>query len=138
MDLVELAACMRPASDFINGAIAVQMMEPCIGVGLKGALEVLQMLPRMFAFAIFRIREPDRGRGLLTRGPIVTHIGPEPAGLGLAIAGRKHRHRCIVGVELRSCQHMLLIASTKGASNSLAPPTHPASVERSSSTPWRA
>ena len=52
MDLVELAPCMRPASDLIDGAIAVQMMEPCIGVCLQAALEVLQMLPRMFALAI--------------------------------------------------------------------------------------
>jgi hypothetical protein len=28
MDLVELAACMRPASNFIDGAVSVQVMEP--------------------------------------------------------------------------------------------------------------
>ena len=108
MDLVKLAACMRPASDFINGAIAVQMMEPCIGVRLQAALEVLQMLPRMLALAILRVREPDSRRGIFTGGPVVAHIGPETAGLGLAAARRKHRHRCIVGVKLGSCEHMLL------------------------------
>jgi hypothetical protein len=30
VDLVELAPCMRPASNLIDGAIAVQMMEPCV------------------------------------------------------------------------------------------------------------
>ena len=108
MDLVELAACMRPASDFINGAIAVQMMEPCIGVRLKAAPEVLQMLLRMLAFAILRVREPDSGRGIFTGRPVVTHVGPETSSLGLATARRKHRHRCIVGVKLGSCEHMLL------------------------------
>src|SRR5208282_3585920 len=42
MDLVKLASCMRPAGDFINGAIAVQMVETCVGVRLQAALEVLQ------------------------------------------------------------------------------------------------
>ena len=49
MDLVELAARMRPAGNFVNGAIAVQVMEPCIGVRLKAALELLQMLAWMLA-----------------------------------------------------------------------------------------
>jgi len=40
------------ARDFINGAIAVQMVKPCIGVRLQAALEVLQMLPWMLALAI--------------------------------------------------------------------------------------
>jgi len=33
------------AGDLIDVTIAVQMMEPGIGVGLKAALEVLQMSP---------------------------------------------------------------------------------------------
>ena len=53
MDLVKLAACVRPAGNFIDPAIAVEMMEPCIGVRLQAALEVLQMLPWMRALAIF-------------------------------------------------------------------------------------
>ena len=62
MDLVELASRVRPAGDFIDVAIAVQMMEPGIGVCLKATLEVLQMLPWMLALAIFRVREPDGWR----------------------------------------------------------------------------
>jgi len=49
MDLVKLAAGMRPAGYFINRAIAVEMMESCIRVRLKSTLEVLQMLSRMVA-----------------------------------------------------------------------------------------
>ena len=105
--IVKLAARMCPAGNFINGAIAVQMMEPCIGVRLQAALEVLQMLPRMLTLAILRVREPDSRRSISTRGPVIAHISPQPAGLGLAAARRKHRHRRIVGVELGSGQHML-------------------------------
>jgi len=53
MDIVELAPCVCPAGNLIDGATAVQMMEPCIGVGLQAALEMLQMLPWMFALTIF-------------------------------------------------------------------------------------
>jgi len=34
MNLVELAACVSPAGDFIDGAIAIQMVESCVGVRL--------------------------------------------------------------------------------------------------------
>ena len=107
MDLVKLAACMRPARDFIDSALAIQMMEPGIGVCLQTALEVLQMLPWTLAFAILRVREPNRRRYIFTCWPVVAHISPETAGLGLAAARRKHRHRCIVCVKLGSCKHML-------------------------------
>src|SRR5271163_3361145 len=108
MDLVKLAACMRPAGNFINGAIAVQMMEPCIGVRLQAALEVLQMLSWMFSLAILRVGEPDGRRGIFTSWPVVAHISPETPGLRLATSRRKHRHRRIVGVKLGSGEHMLL------------------------------
>ena len=53
VDLVKLASSMCPAGDLIDGATAVQMVKPTIGVRLQAALEVLQMLPWMFALAIF-------------------------------------------------------------------------------------
>src|SRR5450755_2886055 len=102
MDLVKLAACMRPARDFINSALAIQMMEPGIGVCLQTALEVLQMLPWTLALAILRVREPDGGCSIFARGPVIADISPETSGLGLAAARRKHRHRRIVGVQLGS------------------------------------
>jgi len=108
MDLMELASCMRPAGNFINCAVAVEMMEPCISIRLKATLEDLQMLPWMLALAIFRVREPDGRRGIFTRGPVIAHVGPESPGLGLAASRRKHRHRRIVGVKLGSGKHMLL------------------------------
>jgi len=76
MDLMELAPCVCPAGDFIDGAIAVQVMEPGISVSLKAALEVLQMSPWMLALAILRVRKPDRRRDIFARGSVVAHIGP--------------------------------------------------------------
>ncbi len=99
---------MSPTGDFINGAIAIQMMKPCIGVSLKATPEVLQMLPRVVALTILRVREPDGRRVIFARGPVIANISPETSGLGLAAARRKHRHRRIVGVKLSSCKHMLL------------------------------
>jgi len=43
---------MCPAGNFVNGAIAVQMMEPGIGVCLQATLERIQMLAWMLALAI--------------------------------------------------------------------------------------
>src|ERR1039458_3040161 len=108
MNFVKLAASVSPARNFINDAIAVQMMEPCIGVCLQAALEVLQMLLWMLALAIFRVREPDGRRSIFSRGPVIAHIGPKPARFGLATARCKYRHRRIVGVKLGSSEHMLL------------------------------
>ena len=106
MDVVELAPGMCPAGCFIY-MVAIQMMKARIGIGLQGSGEVLQMLSRMFSSAVFRIGEPDRRGGLLARRPVVAYIGPEPASLGLAVAGREHGHRRIVGMELAAGKDML-------------------------------
>ncbi len=98
---------MGPAGNFINRAIAVQMMEPCIGVGLQATLEVLQMLPWMFALAVFRVREPDGRHSIFAGGPVIAPISPETPGLRSAAARRKHQHRRVVGVKLGSGEHML-------------------------------
>jgi len=45
-----------------------------------------------------------RGTGLHT---IIAHIGAESTGLGLAVARCKHRHGCIVGVQLAAGKHVL-------------------------------
>ena len=65
------------------------------------------MLPRMLAPAVFRVGEPDRGGCGLSSRPIIEDIGPEAASLRLAVARRKHRNRCVVGMDLRCAQHML-------------------------------
>jgi hypothetical protein len=61
--VVELASAVSPTSYFINAAVAVQMVQPGIGVGLQRSLIAVQVLPGMFPSAVFRICEPDGGTG---------------------------------------------------------------------------
>ena len=61
------------------------------------------MTARMFSLAILRVREPNRWRSCNLR-PVIAHIGPEPAGLGLAVAGCEHWNRRVVGMNL-GCGH---------------------------------
>ena len=68
MDVVELAPGMCPAGCLIYMVLPVQMMKAGIGIGLQGSGEVLQMLARMFALAIRRVGEPDRGSSLSPAG----------------------------------------------------------------------
>src|ERR1700733_15267650 len=105
---MELAPCMGPAGDLIDGAIAVKMMEAGVGVCLKASLEVLQMSPWMLALAILRVRKPDGRSGIFSGRPVVADVGPEACRPGLATAGRKHGNRRVVGVKLASCEHVLL------------------------------
>jgi hypothetical protein len=79
-------------------------IEACISVRLKRALEVLQMLPRMFTPPILRVCEPDGRCGVFSSRPVLAHIRPEPAGAGLAVARRKYRNRRVVGMEQRRYQ----------------------------------
>src|ERR1700739_1429782 len=83
------------------------MMKARISISLQGPGEVLQMLPRMFSSAVLWISKPDRRCSLPARRPVVAYIGPEPSGLGLAVAGREHGHRRIVGMELAAGEDML-------------------------------
>src|ERR1700678_2416029 len=78
------------AGDLIDVTIAVQMMEPGIGVGLKAALEVLQMSPWMLALAIFRVRKPNGWSSVFPGRPVVTHISPEAGRPGLSPSRPKH------------------------------------------------
>src|SRR5215472_6278995 len=107
MDLVELAPGVRPAPGFIN-VLAIKMVKTSEGVGLESALESLQVLPRMFALPIFRVCKPYSGSSRFAGRPVVAHIGPESAGFGLAVTGRKHGDRSIVGVQLATSENMLL------------------------------
>ena len=83
------------------------MMEAGVSIGLQSTSEVLQVLPRMFSSAVFRISEPDRRGLLLACRSVVANIGPEPSGLGLAVAGREHWYGRVVGMKLAAGKHML-------------------------------
>src|SRR3569623_936937 len=83
------------------------MMEARIGIGLQSSSEVLQVLPRKFSSAVFRIGEPDTGSFQIACRPVVAHKCPEPSCLGLAVAGREHRHRRVVSMKLATGKDML-------------------------------
>ncbi len=107
MDLVELAPCMSPAGGFNDPAAFVEMMESNIGIGLQNTGEEAQMLLGMFSFAILRVGDPYGWSHIITRRPIVAHIGPEPRGFGLACSWSQHRNGRIIRVYLRSREHAL-------------------------------
>ena len=66
---------------------------------MQDTLKVGQMLLRMFASAVGRVCEPGRGRIQRPRRTIIANISPQPASLGLAVAGSKHRHGRIVSMQ---------------------------------------
>ena len=107
MDLVELAPGMRPARDFVDIAVFIELLEASVSVGLKRTLVELQVLPWVLALAIWRVGEPYGRRGPIARRPVIANIGPEPSGLGLAVAGREYRHWCVVGMQLAGSHDMI-------------------------------
>jgi hypothetical protein len=105
-DLMELASGMSPTRDFVDRSSFVELLEACERVGLQGAPVVLQVLPWVLTLAVRRVGEPY-GRGDRIAGrPVVPDVGPEPPDPGLAVPRRKHRDRCIVGVELARGHHV--------------------------------
>ena len=126
------------AGDFDNASRLIELLEARVGVGLQRALVELQVPLRVLALAVRGVGEPYRGRGLVARGPVVAHIGPEPSGLGLAVPGASTGTGVSSAYNFVAARTCFRTASTNGLSNSLVAPTHPASVERSRSTPSRA
>jgi hypothetical protein len=112
VDVVEFTSAMSPAGYLINGAVAIEMMKSlemmksCVGIGLQRTAKAVQMLSRMLALTIFGISKPHRRRGRIAGRPVVPHIGPQSGRFGLAVAGSEHWNRGVIGVNLRSCQHM--------------------------------
>jgi hypothetical protein len=56
------------------------------------------MLSRVLSLTVGRVGEPDGWRCRIAAWPVIADIGPEPAGLGLAVARSEHRNGRIVGV----------------------------------------
>ena len=55
MDVMEFTPAVSSTGDLVDGSVAIKMMESCVGIGLQCTSEAVQMLPRMFAFAVLRI-----------------------------------------------------------------------------------
>src|SRR5437879_2330523 len=107
LDVEELAPDRGPAGGLLDAASVVEVMEACVAIGLHGPAEVGQMATRMLALAIRSVSEPDTWRGRICCRAVVTDVGPQTPGFGLAHAGSEHRHRGIVGVDLGGGDYML-------------------------------
>jgi hypothetical protein len=68
---VEVAAGVRPAGRLLD-PLAVESLEPTVGIGLQDAGERSEVLGGMFAFAVRRVLEPDGG-GI---GPVSANVRP--------------------------------------------------------------
>src|SRR5260370_7792592 len=102
----KLAPDVRYARRLLNRTALVKLVESGKRVGLQYALELSQMLLRMFALAVRRVCKPHGRRGLVARGTVVADIGPEAAGLGLACSRCKYGQRSIVAVQLVGVEHI--------------------------------
>ena len=90
---------MCPAAGLDNPTADEQFIEPSVAVGVNDAAEVLQMRLRMLPFTVGRVEEQSRRWPRAGEWPLVTDIGPQPAGLGLAGARRQHRHWSVVDMK---------------------------------------
>jgi hypothetical protein len=112
MHVEDLAAHMRPAGRLRQRAARsghlVEPVEAGIAIGHQHAGEARQMRERALAPAVGRSEEHGRRRTGATVGALVAHVGPEPAGPGLAAARRQHRDRRVVAVQDgRAGDHLL-------------------------------
>ena len=74
------------------------------------------MALRMLASSVARVVEHRCGRRSAAEGPIVAHIDPCPAGMGLALG--QNRHRRVIAVQALGRQHIgfeAIMERTKGA-----------------------
>ncbi len=104
--VMELAPHMGPASD-LDDRVAVEAAVAGIAIGLQEALERLKMRSRPLALAIGRVAEQHHRRRTVAGRAVVAHVHPQPAGPGLAMARRQHRHRRVVGMQLAGREGLL-------------------------------
>src|SRR5207302_7539095 len=95
----EFAPHVRPAGGLDNPIADEQLIEPSVAIGVNDAAEVLKMRLRMLAFAVRRVEKQRGRRPRPGKRPLVANIGPQPAGLGLAGAGREDRHWGIIDMK---------------------------------------
>ena len=59
VQIMKLAASVRPACRFRRTAALINEIEPSVGIGLQNAVEVGKVGLRMDALAVWRIGQPD-------------------------------------------------------------------------------
>lgn len=91
---------MAPTSRLHDAPVLEQAVIPTVRVRLQDALEISKVTPWVFAFAIGRVLKPDRCRGGLAAGPVITDIHPQPAGPGLVLGTAQHPDRRVIAMNL--------------------------------------
>jgi len=99
LQVIELAAHMRPAGRLVNAAGRVKSLESSVGIGLQGPVQLPQMLLGMLTFAVRRVSKPDRGRFCAACRAIVAHISPQTTSFGFARTRCKHWNRDVIAVD---------------------------------------
>lgn len=105
IDLIEVTTHMIPTSGFLD-PLTVQALEAGTGISLQNPCEGGQVRSWTLALAVRRVPEIYRRRLAARRCSIVTDVRPQPTLFGRTSSGAKHRHRCIVTVDLLSTQHV--------------------------------
>lgn len=90
----------------MDRSVLEQSVEAGVRVGPQHAFELGQVVLRMDVLAVERVGEPYGWRHGIAGEPVIAHISPQARCFGLAFAGREHRNRRVVGVQLRDRQHM--------------------------------
>jgi hypothetical protein len=96
----------RSADPVFGGCRSRQGLVAAKGIGLDYAAKEGEMIarpltPAIGAEAVISSRCPSA-----LPWPLVNHIGPQPTGPSLAVAGGQHRDRRVVGVDDRRCHDM--------------------------------
>lgn len=99
-------SAVRPARGLDDrAALAIGLVEPAkasVGVGLHQSGIARQMLLRMRTATIGRVEEHGRWRIWAGKRTVVAHVGPEPAGSGLALG--QNRHGGVIRVDALGCE----------------------------------
>jgi hypothetical protein len=90
----------------ICGTPIVERLKAGIAIGLQEAGEFREMACRMLAAAIRAVEVGGRRRRGSAKRTIVTHIDPQPPGLGPAETRRKDRQGGVVAVDLCGREHV--------------------------------
>ena len=136
-NFVKFAPRVAPTCGKNNVLLFGELLEASIAVDMKNAFEVRKMCNRPLGLAIRR-KQIDRGwRFRPTPRSLLAGVNPETSSLRPPTSWIEHRHRRVIGEQMIRGEHVLAQAFMQ-LSHQQAPPTHPASVERGRSTPWRA
>ena len=100
----ELAPDMRPACHLRNqrrltAFLFVKFAKAGIAIGVQMPFERGKMLAAALTLPVWRVAVEHRRRCGAGMRPFVAKIDPEPAFLGLAVAGGEHRHGRVIGVD---------------------------------------